>query len=136
MANKYRHKKTGLEVIWGSGSQRYFAVSSTNSYYLPKEVVEDSAEWEELVPLTDFYGKEVDTSKVYYKVWLMVDDTTSVCNALSDPKGGSKVITIFTDYRGACEFQRLYIILKKAKTLVATDGNNPSSYLKNLLKTL
>lgn len=139
MANKYRHKKTGIEVTWSPGSQRYFSVTNTNSYYIPKEVVEGSTEWEEILPLTDFYGVEVDVAELHYRVVVDKAGNSTVLNG----KDGilpnfvvEKVIAIFKEYNQACQFQRIFVSLRKDKDLLTTLGGNPTTYLKNLLKTL
>ena len=136
---KFRHRKTRLVVAWGIGSERY--ISTDAKYYLPKDVVEDSTEWEEITPLFDFFGVPVTEDELHYRIVLDVKGTTNVLNG----KGGlwpdhaknmSRVLGIFKDYGQACQFQRIFVALVKEKELLVTAGGNPSTYLKNLLKAL
>lgn len=136
MGNKYRHKKTNLEVTWGPGSQRYFAVSNTNSYYIPKEVVEDSAEWEEIKPLTDFYGVAIPEGHLAYHVTADKAELTSVCNSRNFINKDIRILATFREYEQACQFQRIFVFLNKSKDLLITPGSNPSTYLKNVIKTI
>jgi len=139
MANlkQYRHKRSAIIAVYDS---RNFYQHSTNpDMKIPVVVVEGSTEWEEIVPpkpVIDFYGTELDAKLLHYKVLLLKDNTTMVSNGLGNGPEESKVLTAFKDYDEACEFQRIYVFLKKQKELLTTAGGNASQYLKNLLKTL
>lgn len=140
MANKYRHKRTGLIVKWGVSNKYICDNDNVTLYYIPKEVVEGSTEWEEIVPLFDFFGKEIDTSKVHY--FIVIDDK-GCCHAINDVKAKNnilfpkvKTLAAFRTYEDACKILRLYNFLRSEKELIVTENGNPTQYLKNILKTL
>lgn len=133
---KYRHKKTGLIVEWGIGSERYISITATSSYYLPKGVVEDSTEWEEVIPIFDFFGVEIKYGDIHYH---LIEDNigdTHIMNATNYTANKGKRIATFRDFEQGVVFQRLYIALRRSKDLICTAANNPTQYLKDILKTL
>lgn len=140
MANKYRHKKTGITVKLGK-SGKYVCDNDKDIvlYYIPREVVEESAEWQEITPLIDFFGNEVSEYELHYRV---VIDKLGVSHVLNGKNGllpnfeVVKIVAIFRDYTQACQFQKIYNPLSKDKELLVTPTGNPTTYLKNILKTL
>jgi hypothetical protein len=140
---KYRHKKTDIEVAYG-GSGRYYSTKPGNEvYYIPKEVVEDSTEWEEIVrePIKDFYGSEIKAGEICYAVIKDSSNVTHVVNRVNMHmdqllEKKAKILANFKVYTEACQYQRVYVSLQKSKDLILTATGNPTKFLKNILKSL
>lgn len=134
MANKYRHKKLNFVVTF-NGYGRYTDEVNTLSLSVP--MVEDSAEWEEIKPLTDFYGVEIPLGHLAYHVTIDSANLTTVVNNNNFINSREvKIIATFREYNQACQFQGIFVKLQKHKDILVTTGGNPTTYLKNILKTL
>jgi hypothetical protein len=140
MAKKYRHIKTQMIVEWGAGTSRYFSTypDTTNTYYLPKEVVEDSAEWELIKQeLVDFVGKKYFEGDAHYVAMLARDNiNVLILNSLTlGPDKDGKILEKFAEYSDASEYQRIVAFLGRSYKSLITASGNPSTLLKDAIKS-
>jgi hypothetical protein len=130
---KFQHTKPTMTVQWSEMSESYIS----GRYIFPKEIIENSEEWEEVLPVYDFLGNEVDVKSAHYTVFLYSTGGTTISNTI----GGhtlpdAKVLAIFKEYGEAQAYQRIYVALRKSTELLITPTGLPSAYLKKVLKTI
>jgi hypothetical protein len=131
MSRKFRHTKSNF-VVTHNGYGRY--VNETNALSLAPMMVEDTAEWKEVLPIYDEYGMEIKEGDLFYSVCLMDNGSTLLVNR--HPPKDYKVLAIYRDYKEACRFEKVYNALKKIQEYIITPSGLPSAYLKKIIKLL
>jgi hypothetical protein len=141
MNKQYRHKKTNIIATWKDKSSAIAYTVNVNNvmYFLPKELVEGSDEWEEIKPLFDFHGFEIGRNEVAYHVCLDEKSSdVSLHNSIiyEANNRNTRILTTFKNYKDATSFQKAYCAVRKSKNLLATSSGDPTNYLKFILKNI
>ena len=131
---QFKHKRSNIIVTY---ERRNFYQHTVNpDMKIPVIIIEGSSEWEEIIPITDFFGDNIKDGELHYKILLLPNSTTSVSNGLMAPPDHIKVIAVFKSYYEACEYQKVFSSLRKIKDLVIGKNDEPTAYLKHALKNL
>jgi hypothetical protein len=137
MENKqYCHKRTGIVVEWKKGSKTYSGSNQNATYYLAKEMVEGSPDWEEIVPLYDEHGVKLNDGDHFYTVHLLSSGITLLVNGRRSGYNSSKILAVYRDYKEACEYEKVYNALRKVQDCIVTPSGLPSAFFKKIIKQL
>ena len=132
---QFKHKRSTIIVEYNPNN--YYQQTTNPNMKYAQVVVEGSDDWEEIIPLVDFHGKNLNRLLLHYKVLLLSDNTTAVWNGLNFlPASTSKTLAVFQGYEEACEFQKVYNAIKKFDQLLISPRGNATEYFKRLLKVI